>query len=150
MKTYLIISLLILSVLYSQNEYNIDHIMERDGIYYKKFSDKKVNGSVYQMIGDMKVDLGKMKDGKKNGPWTTWYEDGIKESEKTYITGLIRSLVLRWDEKGELRCQGNFIADSVRNTSMKNGLITEWFDNGQQKSRQHGNRNAFFQHASSV
>ena len=77
------------------------------------------------------------KEGEKNGSWSTWYEDGIKKSEKTYVTGLIHGLVLHWDEKGGLRYQGNFIADTVTNTSMENGLITKWFNNGQKKSEQH-------------
>jgi len=77
------------------------------------------------------------KEGEKNGLWSTWYEDGIKKSEKTYVTGLIHGLVLHWDEKGGLRYQGNFIADTVTNTSMENGLITKWFNNGQKKSEQH-------------
>ena len=59
--------LLFLSVGFSQQEYEITHIIERDGVYVKKFSDEKVNGKVLQMFGDMKVPLGKMKDGKKEG-----------------------------------------------------------------------------------
>ena len=77
------------------------------------------------------------KKGKKNGPWTTWYENGNKESEKTYVSGLIHGLVHHWNEKGELRYQGNFIADALRNVSVKNGRITEWYENGQKKSEQH-------------
>ena len=67
MKNHIIISLLFLSVGFSQKEYDINHIVEQNGVYIKKFSDEIVNGKVFQMFGDMKVPLGKMKDGKKEG-----------------------------------------------------------------------------------
>ena len=56
---------LFLSVGFCQKEYDLNHIVKQNGIYIKKFSDEKVNGSVYQMFGDMKVVLGKMTDGNK-------------------------------------------------------------------------------------
>ena len=78
----LIISLLILSVGLSQKEYNIEHLLERDGVYIKKFSDEIVNGKVFQMFGEMKVPLGKMKGGKKEGKWMVWYDNGTKKEEQ--------------------------------------------------------------------
>ena len=83
----LIISLLFLSVGFSQKEYNRNHITENNGVYIKKFSDEIVNGKVFQMFGDMKVPLGKMKDGKKEGKWTWWYENGQKKVEGTFKDG---------------------------------------------------------------
>ena len=99
MKNYFIISLLILSIGYSQKEYDIKQIVKRDGVYYKKFSDEIVNGNVYQMFGDMKVVLGKMKDGKKNELWTEWSENGKKKKEITYKDGELISSKC-WDEDG--------------------------------------------------
>ena len=34
-------------------------------VYIKKFGDEEVNGSVYQMFGDIKMDLGYIKNGEK-------------------------------------------------------------------------------------
>ena len=62
MKNPLIISLLILSVGFSQKEYDINHVLEKKGVYIKKFSDEEVNGSAYQMFGDIKMDLGYIKN----------------------------------------------------------------------------------------
>ncbi|MBT3591039.1 MAG: hypothetical protein HN514_09815, partial [Candidatus Marinimicrobia bacterium] len=84
MKNHIIISLLILSFGFSQKEYNIEHLLERDGVYIKKFSDEIVNGKVFQMFGDMKVPLGKLKDGKKEGKWMVWYDNGTKQEEQNY------------------------------------------------------------------
>ena len=61
--------ILFLSVAYPHKQYNIEGIIERDSSYYKKFSDEIVNGNVYQMFDDMKILLGKIKKGKKNGKW---------------------------------------------------------------------------------
>ena len=65
--------LLFIELAWGQNEYNIKHIVDQDSVYKKKFSDKIVNGNVYQMSDDIKVPLGKMKNGKKDGLWTKWY-----------------------------------------------------------------------------
>ena len=73
MKNHLIISLLFLSVGLSQQEYDINQIVERNDVYVKKFSDEIVNGNVYQMSDDIIIPLGKMKNGKKDGLWTKWY-----------------------------------------------------------------------------
>jgi len=45
---------------WGQKEYNINHIIEQDSVYKKKFSDEIVNGRVYQMFDDLKVTLGKI------------------------------------------------------------------------------------------
>ena len=87
MKNHLIISLLFLSVGFSQQEYDINHITEQNGVYIKKFSDEIVNGKVFQMVDSIKVPLGKMKDGKKNGKWTRWYNNGQKWKEGTFKDG---------------------------------------------------------------
>jgi len=104
MKNHLIISLLFLSVGFCQQEYNINDINKRSGVSYKKFSDERVNGNVYQMFGDMKVDLGKLKDGKKDGLWNEWYENGQKKGRGTFKDGETISQEC-WDEDGnECEC----------------------------------------------
>ena len=79
--------LLFIGLAWGQKEYNINHIVEQDSIYKKKFSDEIVNGNVYVMFDDMKVPLGKMKNGKKEGIWTDWYVGGTDY----YSGGTIKS-----------------------------------------------------------
>ena len=95
--------LLFVSIVFPQKEYNIKQIIERDSIYYKKFSDEVVNGRIYEMRDDIKVSLGKMKDGKKDGQGTyIWSNDDkyigeFKENKQhgkgtlTYVSGKIYS-----------------------------------------------------------
>ena len=82
--------------------------MERDGVYIKKFSDEIVNGKVFQMFGDMKVPLGKMKDGKKEGLWTWWYENGSKKGEETFKNGRKHELSIFWYENGQKKWERTF------------------------------------------
>ena len=100
MKRFLPLLILFISVGFSQQEYNVDHIMEQDGIYYKKFSDEIVNGKVYEMRGDMKVSLGKMKDGKKDGKWIEWYNNGRKKEDGNWKNGKKYGLWTTYMEDG--------------------------------------------------
>ena len=89
MKRLLLLLLLFIGLAWGQKEYNINHIIEQDSIYKKKFSDEIVNGNVYVMFDDMKVPLGKMKNGKKEGIWTDWYSNGRIKSKTSWKNGNI-------------------------------------------------------------
>ena len=108
MKNHIIISLLFLSVGFSQKEYDINHIVEQNGVYLKKFSDEFVSGEVFEMYGDMKVPLGKMKDGKKEGKWMVWYDNGTKQEEQNYKDGKKNGLFTEWNENQEIIQKGMF------------------------------------------
>jgi hypothetical protein len=113
--------------LFAQNEYDITHLIKKNGIYIKKFSDEKVNGEVFRMFGDMKAPLGKMKDGKKEGKWVDWYENGQKEYEETYKNDKINGLSTTWYENGEKESEIKY----------KDDLITseiEWSEDGKLSS----------------
>ena len=106
MKNQLIISLLIFSVGFSQKEYDINHVLEKKGVYIKKFSDEEVNGSVYQMFGDIKMDLGYIKNGKKEGLWTWWFENGEKKNEGSFKDGLEFGLWTYFYENSQKQIEG--------------------------------------------
>tara|TARA_B100000579_G_scaffold387484_1_gene359937 strand:- start:756 stop:1025 length:270 start_codon:yes stop_codon:yes gene_type:complete len=80
MKNYLIISLLILSVSYSQKEHNQEDIINVKDLWYLKFSDELVDGYVYKHYKERKILLGLMKKGLKQGKWTTYSNSGLKTS----------------------------------------------------------------------
>jgi|TARA_B100001964_G_C13897269_1_gene450010 hypothetical protein len=94
--------LLFLSVGLSQKRYYINHILERDGVYIQKLSDEVISGEVFQMFGDTKVPLGKMKDGKKEGKWISWYPNGQKRLEETWKDGELISEE-QWNEDGSVK-----------------------------------------------
>ena len=86
MKKYLLI-ILFAGVCYSQKSYNEKHLVEQNGLWYKKFSDEVVNGEVFKQIGGMEAPLGKMKNGKKEGKWMLWNDNGTKKEEQYFKNG---------------------------------------------------------------
>ena len=115
--------LLIIGLASGQNEYNINHIVKQDSVYKKKFSDEIVNGSIYQMIDDMKVILGKMKNGKKDGLWTEWYPNKRK-LEETYKHGMLDGFVSLFYNTGQREWRHTY------NNGQFDGLWTYWYEDG--------------------
>ena len=116
--------LLIVGCSTSQKEYDINHIVKLNGVYVKEISDEIVNGEVFQVVDDMKVPIGKMKNGKKDGLWTSWYEIGQKESEETFKDGKRDGLWTRWYKNGQKYSEGTY------KDGKEDGLQTEWNENG--------------------
>ena len=94
--------LLFIGLAWGQKEYNINHIVEQDSVYKKKFSDEIVNGNVYQMSDDMKVPLGKMKNGEKEGIWTDWYSNGRIKSKTSWKNGNISGTCYNYRQNGTI------------------------------------------------
>ena len=118
--------LLFIGLAWGQKEYNINHIFEQDSIYKKKFSDEIVNGSIYQVIDDMKVLIGKIKNGKKEGLWTEWYPNKRK-LEETYKHGILDGSVSLYYVTGQKEWRHTY------NSGQFEGLWTYWYENGQRE-----------------
>jgi len=134
MKNHIIISLLILSVGLSQQEYDINDLIEMDnGLWTEKFSDEPISGKVfgYWFLGEdnnkKKVYVGNLRNGIKSGKWTTWYYNGRKGSEVTYKDGEKDGLWTDWYENGQKWGEGTY------KDGKSDGLFTEWYENGQKK-----------------
>ena len=50
---------------------------------------------------------GNYKDGKRDGKWTHWYEDGLKWSEKNYKDGKQDGKSTEWFANGEIWTEKN-------------------------------------------
>jgi antitoxin component YwqK of YwqJK toxin-antitoxin module len=137
MKNHLIISLLFLSVGLSQQEYDINDLIEMDnGLWTVKFSDEPISGKVfgYWFLGEdnnkKKVYVGNLRNGIKSGKWTTWYYNGRKGSEITYKNGKRDGLYNVWYENGQKEQEGTY-------KDGKKGLRTGWYKNGQKEREVH-------------
>ena len=62
-------------------EVTMDDLVERDGVYYKKFTDVPFTGKVTGKT------QGTFKDGEKDGPWVTYWDPGELWSKGTYKDG---------------------------------------------------------------
>ena len=94
--------LLFIGLTWGQKEYNINHIVEQDSVYKKKFSDEIVNGNVYKMFDDMKVPRGKMQNGEKEGIWIVWYSIGTIKSKTSWKNGNISGTCYNYREDGTI------------------------------------------------
>ena len=106
MKNHLIISLLILSVGFSQRLSEVIETYDSGNIksikYHKKTRDRieKVKFERYYENGQKEKE-GTYKDGEKDGLWTYWNENGQKKSEVTYKDGEFDGLSMDWYENGQ-------------------------------------------------
>ena len=137
MKNHIIISLLFLSVGLSQQEYDINDLIEMDnGLWTEKFSDEPISGKVfgYWFLGEdnnkKKVYVGNLRNGIKSGKWTTWYYNGRKGSEVTYKDGKLDGLWTWWFETGQKKGELTY-------KDGKKGLRTGWYKNGQKEREVH-------------
>ena len=127
MKNYLIILLLFLSIGYSQKEYDIKQIVKRDGVYYPEFNNEVLNGRVYEIIGFKKVYVGIIKNGKPDGLWSFWFENGQMWTGGTYKDGVQDGLWTEWYENGQKRWERTY------KDGKWEGKRNSWYENGQKK-----------------
>ena len=130
----LIISLLILSIGFSQQEYNVNDLIEMDnGLLTVKFSDEPITGKVYGYFGEVKplkkVYMGKILNGKQEGRWKSYHNNtGRKSSDDNYKNGLKNGLSTLWWENGQKMMELTF------KDGKEDGLSAIWYENGQKKS----------------
>jgi len=93
-KTLLIILPLLLIVGCSKEPINIETtLVERDGIYYTRDTNKPYSGLGFSLYDDgKKKEEGTYKNGKKDGKWTEWHANGQIKEETTYKDGDILDL----------------------------------------------------------
>jgi antitoxin component YwqK of YwqJK toxin-antitoxin module len=73
---------------------------------------------------------GNMKDGKREGLWKSWYEDGKQWSETTFKAGIKNGKTTTWYENGNKRYEGEYTNDE------ESGLWTYWDESGKEVSKQ--------------
>jgi len=98
LKTILLSLFLLLStpVLADNNEncYTSADVEFRDGLFYLAGQDNPFTGTskcVYSDTGQIKS-LGEIRDGKRDGKYTWWHENGQKSSERNYKDGKVSSV----------------------------------------------------------
>jgi len=126
MKILFTLLLILISFSFSQEPINYETtLIERDGLFYTKDTNKPYSGPVFTLYEDgQKKEEGSLKDGKmisktkwkwyrngqkkseihykdgkKDGKWTYWYRNGQKALGFIYKDGLLISSKC-WDEEG--------------------------------------------------
>ena len=129
--TALIITALMLVVGCSKEPINIDELVERDGIWHSKDTNKPYSGKAVEYLENgQKYYEVTFKDGKEDGKWTEWHDNGQKKSEVTYKNGEKDGLWTEWTWDGHKRIEGTF------KNGEKDGLWTTYFAKGRKFSEQ--------------
>jgi hypothetical protein len=76
------------------------------------FVDGKAEGTwTWWYENGSKMTEGTFTGGRRNGVWQTWYEDGTRKSESTYQGDQLNGTSYQWYPSGVLKQQGNFMND---------------------------------------
>ena len=85
----------------------LESLEERGGLIHQ--DDTPYSGWVKAMHNSEQVAiLAQAKDGKPDGPHTSWYENGQKSSEGTYKNGVDDGLLTEWHENGQKSSERTF------------------------------------------
>jgi len=113
MKRLLLIVLPLLLIVGCSKPVNEETLIEKGGLKYHPDTKELYSGKVFKnRMGGKKEFEGSYKDGKKNGLWTDYHENGQKSSEITYKNG--KQYIIRTYKDGK-----------------REGFWTWWYANGQ-------------------
>ena len=91
------------------------------GLSYKKFTDVPFTGEV---TGETQGLFGSFKDGKKDGPWVVYWDNGQLMSKGTYRDGKEDGPYVFYYDNGQLSTKGTF------KDGKKDGPWVYYHDNG--------------------
>ena len=86
----------------------MDDLVERNELYYKKFTDVPFTGEVSG------IEKGSFQKGKKNDEWLTFHESGQLNVKRNYKDGKEEGLYEIYYENGQLDTKGNYIRPKGR------------------------------------
>jgi len=118
MRYALLLLLLIQSTLGMAEDMVVLHpslIEERDGIAYQMGSDQPFTGSVVStFVSGNKSSEMSYKNGLRDGPATTWYENGHLRLKSEYREGVRVGRWTSWDENGHVMFQKEYVNGRLR------------------------------------
>ena len=79
-----------------------DDLVERDGLYYEKFTDVPFSGEVTGK------EQGSFRNGKREGAWVWYYEDGQLWFKENYKNNKKEGRRVIYYKSGQLRLEGNY------------------------------------------
>ena len=103
MKKLLLLPILLLSLISTPclSETIVD-LVERDGIYYKKFTETPFTGKI---IGR---EQGRIKNGKRDGAWVKYHDNGQLNNQGSYKNGEKGGDWVWYHDNGQLEVKGSY------------------------------------------
>jgi antitoxin component YwqK of YwqJK toxin-antitoxin module len=130
---HLLAPILLLTLLFPSLAYGVtlDDLVVRDGLHYEKFTDVPFTGKVTPNLktGGWSNTQGYFKNGKKHGPYATYWNNGQLLSKGNYKDGEKDGPWVKYFNNGKLFFKGNYKDDK------KQGPWVWYHDNGQLQSK---------------
>jgi antitoxin component YwqK of YwqJK toxin-antitoxin module len=98
-------------------------VVERGGVHYNKFTDVPFTGKI---TGEFQ---GKLKNGKKEGPWVSHHKNGQLSSKGTFKNGWKEGPWVTYYDNGQLETKGDY-----KNMRFEGPWVV-YHDNGQLMSK---------------
>ena len=102
MKHLLIIFTLLLNSISWSKDVDWKDLVKRDGLWYEKFTNEPFTGN------STGLKQGKVEDGKKDGEWFYYLENGQLHLKNTYKDGKKDGERLKYYDNGKLYRKGNY------------------------------------------
>ena len=96
-----------------------DDLVERNDIFYKKFTDVPFTGKITGKT------IGSFKNGKEDGSWVYYHDNGQLDSKGDYKNGNGDGFWIGYYENGQLKSKGNW------KNGNQEGSWVSYLDNGQ-------------------
>jgi antitoxin component YwqK of YwqJK toxin-antitoxin module len=96
----------------------MDDLVYRDGLYYKKFTEVPFTGKTTGKI------QGTFRNGKMDGPYVRWYENGQLSSKGTHKDDEMVGPWVRYHDNGQLKEKGTY------RDGKRDGPWVNYHDNG--------------------
>ena len=80
----------------------IDDLVHRNGLYYKKFTDVPFDGEIEGIV------QGRIKNGKEEGPWDAYHENGQLWYKGAYSNGEYEGPWVEYHDNGQLSYKGAY------------------------------------------
>ena len=132
MRTLFIIPLVLMSLVsFPSWGLTMDDLVERDSLYYQKFTDVPFTGEV-----DEGAKKGPFKNGKKDGMWVWYHDNGQLEWKQGYKNGILHGKSVMYYDNGQLWSKGE------RKNGYDEGASIWYYRNGQVQTMGNHNRSA--------
>ena len=105
-------------VVFGEETYKMSDLVIRDGLYYKKFTDVPFTGKI---TGKSQ---GTIRNGKRDGDWFKYHDNGQLSRKGSYKNGKRDGLVVAYWDNGQLRFEGTF------KDGEDDGYHVQYYENG--------------------
>ena len=82
---------------------SMDDLVEREGLYYQKFTDVPFTGEI-----DEELKRGNYKEGQRDGTWISYHENGQLKYKGDYKNGRQEGTWIGYHENGQLHYKGEY------------------------------------------